>query len=153
MSRRDEDREPGHKKAEVDVVGMPRAPSSAVLWALFLAGPVIWIFHFMVVYLIAEAVCQAGGTGREVWGLPLVSFVTVVATAVAVAAILAVTVLAYRRWRAQERRAREDPAEGAREHRDPRRDRTLMLSGVLLGLLFALSVIYVGLPALWLRPC
>ncbi|MEX2423751.1 MAG: hypothetical protein WD990_07215, partial [Acidimicrobiia bacterium] len=54
---------------------------------LFLAGPVIWYLHFWIVYLAAEAACAAGGPGREVVGVPLLSAFVVVATALAVAMI------------------------------------------------------------------
>lgn len=148
----DDRRQPGHKGDEVDVVAIPERPEPLRLGALLLAGPVIWMAHFMAVYLVIEAACAGSAGDSQVLGLPVLSFVTLVATAVAVAAIAATTTVSYRAWRAQERRfdgaAGDDP-----EQADATRDRSLTFAGFLLGLLFALAVLYVGVPALWLSPC
>lgn len=148
----DEGRKPGHKSSEVDVVGLPTRGGSWRIWVLFLAGPTIWFLHFSVVYLAAEWLCKVADVDGRLLGLPAVSALTVIATLIAVAVILALAVPAYRRWRTDEPDPAEtdDPSAGAAAEGH---DRALMFAGFILGLLFALAVLMVGLPAVWLQPC
>jgi hypothetical protein len=54
---------PGRGSAvPVEVSGDGRTRSAI---ALFLAGPLIWSLHFMVVYLVAEAGCTGRGRGSR----------------------------------------------------------------------------------------
>lgn len=108
------------------------------LIVLFLAGPTIWITHFMVVYLLAEAVCTTDLT-THVFGLHVVSTVTLIATAVAVAATAYVGVLALRR-------SHRDQSSG-----EP--DGPLAFAGFLLSALFGLAILFVGVPAFVLDAC
>ena len=117
---------------------------------LFLAGPVIWASHFMVVYLVAEAVCAAG-TDVRVLGLHVLSTVTLVATGVALVVTAVTTVAAYRRWRRSGIGWDADAAPDAGGVAE--QEGRLALAGFLLGILFALAVLFVGLPALALEPC
>lgn len=149
----DDERLQGRKADEVDVVELPEAPSSRMIWVLFLAGPTVWFLHFMAVYLVVEAVCTGGRAERALWGLPLVSTFTLLATVGAVVVIVGFAVAAYRRWRdiegvvPHQKDEREEEAV-ARGH-----DRALAFAGFALGLLFILGVLFTGLPALWLTPC
>lgn len=118
------------------------------LAGLFLAGPSIWMAHFFAVYLPAEALCQ-GDVEAEVLGVPAVSVLTLGATALALAATARTTQLAHRRWRSAgggweaSQDATPSPGAAARDH-----DGELALAGFLLGVLFALAILFVGLPAL-----
>lgn len=113
--------------------------------ALFLAGPVIWISYFMAVYLLGEALCAAGAE-RQLFGLHILSTLTLAATIVAIAVTALPTGIAYRRWRASgvgwngsvERRALSDEEE---------QEGRLALAGFLLGGLFLGAILFVGLPA------
>ena len=108
-----------------------RAPAFGPALALFLAGPVIWIAHFMAVYLAAEALCAAdAGT---LLGLPAVTAVTLLAT---VPAVAATALLA--RWAL---RAGRGPHGG------------LAFMGFLMGALFAAAILLVAIPPVFLRPC
>lgn len=122
------------------------APRRLPVWVLFVAGPVIWGGHFMAVYLLAEAVCAAGGTDARLLGLRPVSTVTLAATAIAVVMTLVLAVSAYRHWR--ERRA---PASDWLDGDDL--NPGLALAGALLGVLFVIAILFVGLPAAFLEPC
>lgn len=102
---------------------------------LFLAGPVIWYLHFWAVYLVSEAVCTLGAPGWTFLGLPALSVMVVVAT------IVAVALIAYPSMRAW----RVDRHAGHRQE--------LAWVGGSLGMLFALGVVFVGLPALAFPPC
>ncbi|MEZ5406528.1 MAG: hypothetical protein R2761_00790 [Acidimicrobiales bacterium] len=112
----------------------PSSPTSAATWAALLTGPVVWITHFMVVYLTVEAAC-----GRA----PIVTAgdrsIATVVLAVTGAAALA---CAGSVWWAWHRHREHDGLEAS-----------LGAAGVLLGLGSLASVLAVGLPAVWLEPC
>lgn len=118
--------------------------------ALFLAGPVIWALHFTGVYLLAEVLCHVEDEPR-VWGAPAVSVLIVATTIAAVVATAAATVVSYRRWRAAGggNPAAPDPALATGSEPDAE----LALAGFLLGILFIVVILFVGVPALVLEPC
>jgi len=101
---------------------------------LFLAGPVIWYAYFWLVYLIAEAGCTPGGLSLDSAGVALVTVgVTVLAGA-------ATTILGV----------------GAAKAIGHGRDgnwRLMHWGGAVLGGLFTLAILLVGLPALVFAPC
>lgn len=115
----------------------PDAPSTIRLWVLLLAGPVLWIAHFMVVYLFAEAACAARDSDDLAFpGTGAIAAVVVVSTVVAAGVAGLATVASWRGTRGR------------------RADATsLGWAGVLLGALSVLSILAVGLPALALDPC
>lgn len=115
-----------------------RGSAAARIWIFFLAGPVIWFGHFMLVYLLGEVLCKPLRNDIAVANLPLVSFLTVVATIVAAAATVVFAVGSYRRWRAADTDGNNS---------------TMSVGGVLLGLLFFVAVLFTGAPALFLQPC
>ena len=124
--------------APVDVTVDPRARNAL---AQLLAGPVILIVHFVVVYLVAEAGCTGDGPGLDVFDPPVPAVATVVATVVAVLASSATALWSYRTWR----RPR-----GGRDlvDREP-----LAFTGFLLSLLALVTILAVGVPALLLEAC
>lgn len=66
----------------------------ALVLLRMMAGLVVWSVHFLVVYCFEAAACALGFAGREVaLGLAIVPFVTVVATAAALAACGLIIVL------------------------------------------------------------
>lgn len=127
-------------------VDITRDLQARTQWVVLLAGPVIWLGHFSVVYLVAEAGCNGAGPGLERLDAPVPSIVTLVATIVAV---LACVVAAYGAWNRIPRGpggvAATDPA--AHE-----RHRVLSVIGGLISLLALAGVLFVAAPALWL-PC
>lgn len=122
----------------VDVTVDPRTRTSLLV---LLAGPVILMVHFLVVYLVVEAGCTGDGPGFDALDPPVPAVATLAATAVAVLACCASAWWAYRRWRGA-------PAPGALVDREP-----LAFVGFLLSLLALLTVLLVGLPALVLEAC
>jgi hypothetical protein len=126
----------------------------ALEWLVFLAGPLIWITHFLVVYLTVEAGCTGSGPGLRAFDPPVAETITLVATAVAAVACLGAAAWARQRWRAaREHPAADDASEltGAVETWDG--GGTLALAGVLLALLSFVAVLFVGLPTLVLPVC
>jgi heme/copper-type cytochrome/quinol oxidase subunit 2 len=110
------------------------APSSIWLWVVVLGGPVVWIVHFMVVYLAAEAVCTPGRVGGDrPWSDDQLDVFIVAATAIAVAVCAIAGSIARRRVRAE--------------------GRHLWWVGVVLAIGAAASVIAVGAPALAVGTC
>lgn len=111
------------------------APSSWRLWVLLLGGPSLWFAHFMVVYLTAEAVCTPKLVGAEQpWSDATLDGFVVVATIVAVALCLAVSLLSWRRLR-------REPAQW------------LWWVSIVLGIGSALTVVAVGVPVLAVGTC
>ena len=111
---------------------------------LLLAGPVIWILHFWIVYLWAETACAAalpsdGGTSVA----PLTAGVTVVA----VAAIVAFGVRAAAKSKSIRARRSQDSSDTSDPHR------VLYLVGACLAALSVLATVFVALPAMVLQPC
>lgn len=102
-------------------------------WAwLFLAGPIIWYLYFWVVYLAAEAGCNANSGAVVTW-------VTVGLTGGTIFAI------AFYTWRAKRIRGLWD--------RDNDDANALVKAGFLMGAFFVLATLFVGIPALILQPC
>jgi hypothetical protein len=121
---------------------------------MFVAGPVIWSVHFMVVYLITDAGCSGEGPGLALFDPPVPKVVTLAATAVAALAALACAGWSWRRWRAAGTVPAADEAPdlaGGLQDRD--RGGTLALAGFLLSLLSFVTILLVGLPALVLPSC
>lgn len=113
----------------------PRRPPS---WAwLFLAGPVIWYGHFWIVYLAAEWGCHVAGDFLLL-GRSGVAVLTLALTGVGAGLIVA------QMARARQLGSRDGPAEQPSE---------FGRAGLLLGLIFVIGVLFVGLPALVLTPC
>jgi hypothetical protein len=125
-------------------------------WALFMfvAGPIIWSIHFMLVYLVTEAGCSGDGPGLALFDPPVPKAVTLATTAVAVVAALACAGWSWRRWRASEREpVADDAADLAGNLQDRDRGGTLAFAGFLLSLLSVVAILFVGVPALVLSSC
>ena len=140
MNQRDED----HVPLPAD------DPAARTVWVLFLAGPALWFGHFLLVYVLAEILCKPLRTDLRIAGLPLVSFLTIVATVLAAAAVAAFSLQSFRRWQASRDDASSSAARGATV--DPHAG-ALAFTGFLLGVLFFVAVLFTGAPALWLQPC
>lgn len=125
-------------------------------WVVFLAGPVIWLVHFMVVYLAAEAGCTGTGPGLAAFAPPVPVTVTAVATVVAVGLCAGAAWWALQRWRASAQDVREDPersADAAPEFDDEHRRSSLAFIGLLLSLLSLVAVLFTAAPAVVLGSC
>ena len=134
----------------VDIAAPPRARRAL---ALFVAGPVVWFAHFIVVYVVAEAGCTGGGTGLRLFDPPVPTVVTLVATAVATVACAAIAWWEFQRWQAGRHPMPAHHADDVPESDDPESGGALAFAGFLLAVVSLLSVLFVGLPALVLPPC
>lgn len=132
--------------APVDVSG---SRPGHIAIALFLAAPVIWSVHFMLVYLVVEAGCSGGGAGLNVFSPPVPTAVTLWATIVAALACAGCAAWCYRLWR----REHAERVTDATASRPPHDGRALLFGGFLLSVLGVITVLVVGLPALALPAC
>jgi hypothetical protein len=122
--------------------------------AMFVAGPLIWSVHFMLVYLVVEAGCTGNGPGLQLFDPPVPKAVTLAATAAAAVAALACAGWSWRRWRMKSSEPAADEAPDlAGGLQDFDRGGTLTLAGFLLSLLSVVTILFVGLPALVLPSC
>lgn len=132
--------ERGGRRKPVDTAHAPHEPSVRTestigLWLLVLAGPGIWIVHFWIVYLTAEASCAADATTEMSFiGTTRTETVVVVTTVVGIALCLVDAVVTRRR--------RSEQASAG-----------LLRVGTLLALLSAVAIFLVGAPVLALPVC
>jgi heme/copper-type cytochrome/quinol oxidase subunit 3 len=127
--------------APVDVAVDPRTRSGLTV---FVAGPIIGVVHFFVVYLVAEAGCTGDGPGLDAFDPPVPVVLTLVATVLAAAGCTGTAVWAYRRWRSDSGGTAADEL----VERGP-----LAFMGFLLSVLGLATVLLVGAPALVLEAC
>ena len=127
-------------------------PDSRTLWIQLLAGPVLWSFHFLLSYLVVETFCQAGWNFK-ILGINGLSFIVIVLTILAVLGTGLFALRSYRGWKVihADRSLREEFRESAAWFEGP--TDFMFFSGFLLSALFAATILMVGLPALFLRPC
>jgi hypothetical protein len=121
---------------------------------MFVAGPIIWSVHFLLVYLVTEAGCTGDGPGLTLFDPPVPKMVALAATVAAAIAALACAGWSWRRWRTDAGEAAADEAAdiaGGHQHRD--RGGILAFAGFLLSLLSVVTILFVGLPALVLPSC
>ena len=119
-------------------VDVSRDRPARITWVAFLGGPVTWITHFMLVYLVVEAGCSGDGHGFDAFDPPVPAGTTLAATGVAVLVCAGFAVWSYRRWR----EATSGPADLQEA------GRVMAFAGLLLALFSAVAVLFVGLPAL-----
>jgi len=125
-----------------------------IIWVAFLAGPVLWITHFLLVYLVAEAGCTGGGPGLELFDPPVPKLLTAVATGVGATATVLVAAWNHRRWRADLADLAAlaaladtgEPSDGT--GRGP-----LAFAGMLLAGLATVAILFQGLIGLFLPAC
>jgi hypothetical protein len=133
-------------------VDVSRDRLTRVTWVAFLGGPVTWITHFMVVYLIAEAGCTGDGPGLDAFDPPVPTTATLAATAAAALACLGFARWGYRRWQESRQGAAADDARELSGRFDDRdRGGSLAFAGFALSLFAFVAVLFVGLPALVLE--
>lgn len=126
------------------------------IWVVLLLGPVVWLSHFMLVYLVSEAGCTGDGPGLRLLDPPVPVVTTLASTPVAVALCAFGAVWGWRLWR----RSRADvppAADGSAEldgrFDDDRRRGALAFVGLLLSAFSVVAVLFTAAPALALGPC
>ncbi|HSL46726.1 MAG TPA: hypothetical protein VK897_25040 [Anaerolineales bacterium] len=135
-----------------EIVPSRQETNSRLLWIQLLAGPILWSVHFLLSYLLVEAACQAGWN-FNILGRNGLSFIVIVLTILAVIATALFALRSYRGWRDlhKDRSLRQEFRETASWFEGP--VDFMYFSGLLLSVLFAVTILMVGLPALFLQPC
>jgi hypothetical protein len=126
--------------------------NSGMLWLSVLAGPVIWLVHFLASYLLVEAFCNLGWS-FTLLGINGLSFLLVILTVLGVVGTGLFALKSYRAWKKvnwdhglrDEFRETTRWSEGAGEF--------MHFSGFLLSLLFTATILMVGIPVLFLPAC
>jgi hypothetical protein len=121
--------------------------------AAFLGGPVTALTHFMLVYLVVEAGCTGDGPGLRAFDPPVPDIVTLGATVLGGAACLGVVAWNLSRWRGRSRSETDEFGDRSDDLEAPDPGGSLALAGLLLALLSLATVLFVGLPALFLPAC
>ncbi len=131
---------------------VPRKEKSWILWVQLLAGPILWSLHFIVGYLLIEASCRAGWN-FQILGMNGLSFIVIALTIIAVVGVILFGVTSYRGWRSTSTGTNlwDQFRDTSRWSDDP--TEFVYFSGFLLSVLFAVTIVMVGLPALFLQPC
>lgn len=134
-------------------VDVARDRSARLNWVLFLAGPVIWFGHFMVVYLAAEAGCTGDGPGLQLFDPPVPTILTLAATAIAAVACLPFAAWGYRWWRSSRAHFDLGDPDAVDDAEDADNRAAAGFAGLLLSTLSFVAILFVGLPAIFLTPC
>lgn len=115
----------------------PRARSTIRVWLQLVIGPVLWISHFMAVYLFAEAACVA----RESEELPVPGSGAIGPVVVVVTVVAALLTVAAAAWAVRSAK---------RSHGDAA---VMAWTGTLLAGMSVVAILAVGVPAAALDPC
>ena len=123
-----------------------------MLWVQLLAGPILWSVHFFLSYLLVEAFCQMGWN-FSILGMHGLSFLVILFTILAVLGTGLFSLRSYRNWKTMhaDRSLRDQFQENSSWFSGP--VDFMYFSGFLLSALFAVTILMVGIPAVFLRPC
>jgi hypothetical protein len=126
--------------------GLSRSP-----WLHFLGGPILWSAHFLATYNWVEFACRAHllVLDSTLLGFTILSWSVLGLTLSAMLAALYVGWLSYQSWR----RIKGPQGPDERETWSLHSRGFMAFSGVFLSALFALVILFTGLPALVLEPC
>jgi hypothetical protein len=114
------------------------------LWFIFLAGPVVYIAYFLVVWAIGEFGCLAGIQQLSFLGANPIRLGVVVLTAIAALVTLITGIVGFRRWR-HLRQGPHDPDED-----DPK---FMLFVGTWLNGLFTAVILLSAVPMLLGSTC
>lgn len=128
-------------RADARVAGLP------ALWFVGLAGPVLWTVQLLMSYLLVSLACRTGITGGEILGIAGIHVLLIGIMLGLALVVLYAGVTAFRIARRI----------GTREESGAMailtRRRFMAFAGVLYSLLFAVGIIWFGLPAFFVSPC
>ena len=126
--------------------------NSFMLWIQLLAGPLLWSAHFLLSYMLVETFCQMGWN-FNILGIHGLSFLVILFTILAVLGTVLFSLRSYRYWKTMhaDHSLRDQFQQNALWFKGP--VDFMYFSGFLLSVLFAITILMVGVPALFLRPC
>jgi hypothetical protein len=125
--------------------------SSRSPWLHLLGGPILWILHFLIGYVWVEFACRMNFPALDsiFLGLSILSWSFLIFTIIVTLAVLYIGWLAFRNWQTLKKKHRK--AESTFWEIETRE--FMSLGGVVLSVLFSLTILVSGLPVLALDPC
>lgn len=114
------------------------------LWFGLVGGPLIYSLHFLTVYLLAEAACQANLLRYRVLGLEAITFWVLFLT------VVAAVLTGYATWIAY-RNQQQTTGNNAQDHAGYAS--FMAFVGLWLSAIFTVLIVATGLPALFLVLC
>jgi hypothetical protein len=120
-------------------------------WFHLLGGPVLWLVHLLISYVWIEFACRTNLFVLEstLLGLNILSWSVLVFTLIVTFAALYGGWSAYGNWqRLMKQHQKNESTSWEIEAR-----RFMSLGGIALSVLFSLTILLSGLPALALNPC
>ena len=115
-----------------------------------ITGPMIWVAHFLTVYIFTAIACARGFFYAELLGVRVVPLVGGVATVAAAALIVDAFVVSWRRWRGGGAAGSLPPHD--RTGVDSRR-RFMAFSGILLCGASLIATLWEALPVVFFASC
>jgi hypothetical protein len=134
-------------------VDLARDRRTRGMWVILLGGPLLWLTHFMFVYLVAEAGCSGDGPGLELFDPPVPKTLTLVVTALAVAACVPLAFWCLGHWRRATQGSADSTEPGGGRTPDAAGQGTVPYAGFLLASFSAVAILFVGVPAAFLPAC
>ena len=125
---------------------MTRTISSVSLLVSLLAGPIVWFAHFVLVWGVVEFGCRINFVNMEIVSPTSIRQFVIVATIIALLAVVIGEALAYRHLTAERR---EVSSGWAFEDRH----RFLTIDAMILNAFFLFSIVATAMPAFFLTVC
>lgn len=114
-------------------------------------GPMIWVVHFLTVYLTTAIACAKDFFDLKILGFGIVPLIVALATLIAAGLILDGAMVALRRWRGS--RWEEAPPPPHDQANKQSRRRFLAYAGLLLCGLSLIATLWEALPVLFMTSC
>jgi hypothetical protein len=118
-----------------------------------IAGPLVWVVHFLTLYIFTAIACAHGFFDHEIFGVRVVLLVGGAVTLVAVALILDAMVLSYRRWRGEPSDGQPAPLPPHDRNDVASRRRFMAYAGFLLSGIALIVTIWETLPIVFFSTC
>lgn len=128
-------------RADARVAGLP------ALWFVGLAGPTLWMLQLLANYVLVSIACRTGLASGEILGIDGVHLLLMGIMLGLALVVLYAGLTAFR----IARRVGVDEERGAGASLTRRR--FMAFAGVLYSILFAIGIIWSGLPAFFVSPC
>jgi hypothetical protein len=118
-----------------------------------IAGPMVWVVHFLTLYIFTAIACARGFFHVEVLGLRIVLLVGGILTLIALVLILDAAVISWRRWRSEPPEGGEAPLPPHDETDTDSRQRFMAYAGLLLSGISLVATMFETLPILIFTSC
>lgn len=128
-------------RVDTRIAGLP------ALWFVGLAGPVLWMLQLLANYVVVSLSCRTGFAGGEILGMAAVHLLLI---GIMLGLALVVLYAGFTAFRIA-RRIGIDQEPGASASLTRRR--FMAFAGVIYSILFAIGIIWLGLPAFFVSPC